>query len=82
MLEENFRIDFRDLGEGRWSLVLTPTTTPLDKIFATLDLGGATYLETIRLNDKQGDRTDIVLSRHTLTPASLTDDERQRFAAP
>ncbi|MDZ5703098.1 outer membrane lipoprotein carrier protein LolA [Enterobacter ludwigii] len=82
VLEENFRIDFRDLGEGRWSLVLTPTTTPLDKIFATLDLGGATYLETICLNDKQGDRTDIVLSRHTLTPASLTDDERQRFAAP
>lgn len=62
MLEENFRIDFKDLGEGRWSLVLTPTTTPLDKIFATLDLGGATYLESIRLNDKQGDRTDIALS--------------------
>ncbi len=38
--------------------------------------------ETIRLNDKQGDRTDIALSRHQLTPASLTDDERQRFAAP
>ena len=82
MLEENFRIDFKDLGAGRWSLVLTPKTTPLDKIFATLDLGGATYLETIRLNDKQGDRTDIALSRHQLTPASLTDDERQRFAAP
>ncbi len=82
VLEENFRIDFKDLGEGRWSLVLTPTTTPLDKIFATLDLGGATYLESIRLNDKQGDRTDIALSRHQLTPASLTDDERQRFTAP
>ena len=82
VLEENFRIDFKDLGEGRWSLVLTPTTTPLDTIFATLDLGGATYLESIRLNDKQGDRTDITLSNHRLTPASLTDDERQRFTAP
>ncbi|MHC9005661.1 LolA family protein [Enterobacter adelaidei] len=82
VLEENFRIDFKDLGEGRWSLVLTPTTTPLDTIFATLELGGATYLESIRLNDKQGDRTDITLSNHRLTPASLTDDERQRFAAP
>jgi len=67
---------------GRWSLVLTPTTTPLDKIFASMDLGGATYLESIVLNDKQGDRTDIALSRHQLTPASLTDAERQRFAAP
>lgn len=82
VLEENFRIDFKDLGNGRWSLVLTPTTTPLDKIFASMDLGGATYLESIVLNDKQGDRTDITLSRHQLTPASLTDDERQRFAAP
>jgi outer membrane lipoprotein-sorting protein len=82
VLEENFRIDFKDLGNGRWSLVLTPTTTPLDKIFASLDLGGATYLESIVLNDKQGDRTDIALSRHQLTPASLTDAERQRFAAP
>ena len=82
VLEENFRIDFQDLGEGRWSLVLTPTTTPLNTIFATLDLGGATFLESIRLNDKQGDRTDIPLSSPRLTPASLTDDERQRFAAP
>ncbi|HCJ6524158.1 TPA: LolA family protein [Enterobacter cloacae] len=82
VLEDNFRIDFKDQGEGRWSLVLTPTTTPLNTLFTTLDLGGATYLESVRLNDKQGDRTDITLSRHRLTPASLTDDERQRFAAP
>lgn len=82
VLEDNFRIDFKDQGEGCWSLVLTPTTTPLNTLFTTLDLGGATYLESVRLNDKQGDRTDITLSRHRLTPASLTDDERQRFAAP
>ena len=82
VLEENFRIDFKDLGNGRWSLVLTPITTPLDKIFASLDLSGATYVESIVLNDKQGDRTAIALSRHQLTPASLTDAERQRFAAP
>ncbi|HFK5655058.1 TPA: outer membrane lipoprotein carrier protein LolA [Enterobacter cloacae] len=82
VLEDNFRIDFKDQGEGRWSLVLTPTTTPLNTLFTTLDLGGATYLESVRLNDKQGDRTDITLFRHRLTPASLTDDERQRFAAP
>ncbi|ARJ41808.1 hypothetical protein B1H58_07085 [Pantoea alhagi] len=81
VLEQNFRIDFQDKGEGRWSLRLTPVTTPLDKIFATIDLAGQTYLETIQLNDKQGDRTDISLSQHQLTPARLTDDERQRFAA-
>ena len=81
VLEQNFRLDFQDRGEGRWSLTLTPITTPLDKIFATLELGGKDYLDTIRLNDKQGDRTDITFSQHRLTPAALTDDERQRFAA-
>lgn len=81
VLEQNFRIDFQDQGAGRWTLRLTPTTTPLDKIFATIDLAGQDYLESIQLNDKQGDRTDITLSQHQLTPAQLTDDERQRFAA-
>ena len=81
VLEENFRLDFQDKGEGRWSLRLTPVTTPLDKIFASIELSGQTYLEAIGLNDNQGDRTDIALSQHQLTPATLTDDERQRFAA-
>lgn len=81
VLEQNFRVAFTDVGEGRWTLRLTPITTPLDKIFATIDLAGKTYLESIQLNDKQGDRTDIALSQHQLTPAQLTDDERQRFAA-
>ena len=81
VLEQNFRVEFADKGEGRWTLRLTPTTTPLDKIFNTIDLPGQTYLESIQLNDKQGDRTDIALTQHQLTPAQLTDDERQRFAA-
>ncbi|MBI0679851.1 outer membrane lipoprotein carrier protein LolA [Citrobacter koseri] len=81
VLEQNFRVDFADKGEGRWALRLTPIATPLDKIFATIDLAGQTYLESIQLNDKQGDRTNIALTQHQLTPAQLTDDERQRFTA-
>lgn len=81
VLEENFRVEFSDAGEGRWTLRLTPVTTPLDKIFATIDLAGKAYLERIELNDKQGDRTEITLTQHQLTPVQLTDDERQRFAA-
>ncbi|MBB7537900.1 LolA family protein [Escherichia coli] len=80
VLEQNFRVEFADKGEGRWTLRLTPTTTPLDKIFNTIDLAGQTYLESIQLNDKQGDRTDIALTQHQLTPVQLTYDERQRFA--
>ncbi|CBG91028.1 LolA family protein [Citrobacter rodentium] len=81
VLEQNFRVEFTDAGAGRWTLRLTPVTTPLDKIFATIDLAGGNYLEHITLNDKQGDRTEITLSQHQLTPTQLTDDERQRFAA-
>ncbi|MBV8042772.1 outer membrane lipoprotein carrier protein LolA [Pluralibacter sp.] len=81
VLEQNFRIDFQDNGNDRWTLRLTPTTTPLDKIFSSIDLAGQQYLESIKLNDKQGDKTDITLSQHRLTPTTLTDDERQRFAA-
>lgn len=81
VLEQNFRIDFQDKGEGRWHLTLTPVTTPLDKIFASIDLAGQQYLDHIQLNDKQGDLTEIVFSHHRLTPTTLTDDERQRFAA-
>ncbi|NIG74644.1 outer membrane lipoprotein carrier protein LolA [Cedecea neteri] len=81
VLEQNFRVEFADKGEGRWTLRLTPIVTPLDKIFASIDLAGGQYLDSIQLNDKQGDRTDIALSQHKLTPAQLTDDERQRFVA-
>ena len=81
VLEQNFKVDFADKGQGRWTLTLTPIVTPLDKIFASIDLAGGEYLDSIRLNDKQGDRTDIALSQHKLTPAQLTDDERQRFDA-
>ncbi|MCL6742988.1 MULTISPECIES: outer membrane lipoprotein carrier protein LolA [Kosakonia] len=80
VLEQNFRIDFNDAGKGRWTLKLTPITTPLDKIFTSIDLAGDHYLDSIRLNDKQGDLTDIAFSQHRLTPPTLTDDERQRFA--
>lgn len=81
VLEQNFRVDFRDRGEGRWTLRLTPVTTPLDKIFTSIDLAGQTWLDTIELNDKQGDRTAIVLSQHRLTPTTLTHDEQRRFTA-
>lgn len=81
VLEQNFRIDFKDLGNDSWTLKLTPIATPLDKIFASIDLSGKTYLNTIQLNDKQGDRTDITLSNQRITPTTLTDDERKRFAA-
>lgn len=79
VLEQNFTLDFHDLGQQRWRLVLTPTTSPLDKLFYNLTLQGSASLDVIELNDRQGDRTTITLSNQRLTPRSLSAEEQQRF---
>lgn len=79
VLEQNFSLDFSDLGQQKWQLVLTPKTSPLDKLFTTITLQGAEYLDVIKLNDRQGDNTDITLTNQRLAPASLTDEEQKRF---
>lgn len=79
VLEQNFKISFQDQGAGHWQLVLTPISSPLDKIFSDLTLQGRDVLENIVLNDKQGDRTNITFGHHQLTPSTLTDDELKHF---
>lgn len=79
VLEQNFALDFTNPDQQRWRLVLTPVTSPLDKLFNTITLEGAEYLDAIRLNDRQGDRTDITFSHQRLTPLRLSEEEQQRF---
>lgn len=80
VLDENFAHRFTDLRNGKWQLVLTPTTTPLDKLFATITLSGEKYLNAIELSDTQGDFTEITFSNQRPEPGKLTDEEQQRFA--
>ncbi|CPR15463.1 FIG027190: Putative transmembrane protein [Brenneria goodwinii] len=79
VLEQNFAINFTDLGKQRWRLVLTPKTSPLDKLFNAITLNGREFLDGIALDDRQGDMTKITLSNQRLTPRTLSDDEQQRF---
>ncbi|EXU74584.1 outer membrane lipoprotein carrier protein LolA [Erwinia papayae] len=79
VLEQNFRLDFHSVDQQKWRLVLTPKTSPLDKLFNTITLQGAEYLEQIQLNDRQGDNTEIVLRNQRLQPAGLSAEEQQRF---
>ncbi|AOR63130.1 LolA family protein [Pectobacterium wasabiae] len=79
VLEQNFSIDFTDLGKQQWKLVLTPKTSPLDKLFNTITLNGGEFLDGIELDDRQGDMTRIILSNQRITPRTLSDDELQRF---
>ena len=79
VLDQNFALAFTDRGNGQWQLILTPKTSPLDKLFNTITLKGGTFLDSIDLDDRQGDRTLITLSNQRLTPQTLTDDEQQHF---
>lgn len=62
VLEQNFTLTFTDSGQDRWVLVLTPKTTPLDKLFKSITLHGQYFLETIDIEDMQGDGTHIRFS--------------------
>nr|WP_099139683.1 outer membrane lipoprotein carrier protein LolA [Xenorhabdus hominickii] len=79
VLEENFNIKFSDLGQEKWRLVLTPKTSPLDKLFTAITLNGQTNLEGILLTDLQGDRTELSFTQHRLTPETLSNEEEQHF---
>ncbi|AYQ50004.1 lipoprotein chaperone [Dickeya solani] len=79
VLEQNFRVDFNDLGQQRWRLVLTPKVSPLDKLFNAITLNGQTFLDEIVIDDRQGDMTRIILSNQRITPQVLSDDEQTRF---
>ncbi|MBO8134283.1 LolA family protein [Dickeya fangzhongdai] len=79
VLEQNFRVDFTDLGQQRWRLVLTPKVSPLDKLFNAITLNGQAFLDEIVIDDRQGDMTRIILSNQRITPQVLSDDEQTRF---
>ncbi|MBI6549249.1 outer membrane lipoprotein carrier protein LolA [Xenorhabdus lircayensis] len=79
VLEENFKIEFNDLGQEKWRLVLTPKTSPLDKLFTAITLSGQANLDAILLTDRQSDRTELSFTQHRLTPETLSNEEEQHF---
>jgi len=80
-LEQNFALQFSDLGHNKWRLVLTPKTTPLDRLFKRITLNGEQFLETIDIDDMQSDATHIRFFNQRTAPQVLTVDEQQRFAS-
>lgn len=80
-LERYFKMEFT-AQSAHWELHLTPIATPLDKVFSHILLSGNNFVENIKLIDKQGDLTELVLSNHRLTPASLSADEQALFVIP
>lgn len=81
VLEENFTLDFMDKGQGVWTLVLVPKTSPLNRLFRRITLNGETFLNKIDIDDMQGDATHIRFFNQKTTPAELTDAEKRHFAS-
>ena len=79
-LSRYFKIDFQSTEAG-WQLLLVPTLTPLDKVFASLTLSGQGQLDQLIIADKQGDSTRIRFSAWQERSLPLTPEEQARFAA-
>ena len=79
-LSRYFKIDFQSTEAG-WQLLLVPTLTPLDKVFASLTLSGQGQLDQLLIADKQGDSTRIRFSAWQARSLPLTPEEQARFAA-
>lgn len=80
-LEHHFALNFSDKGQGAWELILTPKTTPLNRLFRTITLNGQEYLDLIDIKDMQGDETQIRFFNQRTEPAALTDAELAHFDA-
>ncbi|MDR2429474.1 MAG: outer membrane lipoprotein carrier protein LolA [Puniceicoccales bacterium] len=78
-LEKTFTLDLAT-NQDVWTLTLTPSTPPLDKVFRKIILSGSQHIESVKIEDTQGDATDIRFARHTTTPATLTPAERAQFS--
>ncbi len=81
VLEQNFTVSLRDLGNDSWQLVLRPKTTPLDKLFRQITLEGAQFLNTIQIDDMQGDNTRIRFFNQYTEPKTLTANEERHFSS-
>ncbi|MDM5062328.1 outer membrane lipoprotein carrier protein LolA [Aeromonas salmonicida] len=79
-LSRYFKVDFQSTEAG-WQLLLVPTLTPLDKVFASLTLSGQGQLDELVIADKQGDSTRIRFSAWQERSLPLTPEEQARFAA-
>jgi hypothetical protein len=74
--------DFELYGEARgagWVLGLKPRAEALGSVFRQAIVTGGATVESVVLEDGNGDRSEIVLNGVQYDPAGMTADERRRF---
>lgn len=73
--------DVRMEGDkSRWKVLLTPRQSQMKQFLAGLELSGGRFVETLRIDEANGDKTDIVF-QNTRSEPPLQDFELARFGA-
>jgi hypothetical protein len=82
---EQLSQDFEMSGERRgagWTLHLTPRAAALARVFRRAVITGGTTVESVVLEDGNGDRSEIELRDVSYDPRGLSAEESRRFKNP
>lgn len=79
LLAQRFQMSGKLVGAEGWQLRLAPTDAALTKVFKSIELSGARFVQDIRLEDQNGDLTAIRFSQTKQGPA-VTPEEVKNFA--
>lgn len=79
LLAQRFQISGKLVGAEGWQLRLVPSDAALAKVFKSIELSGARFVQDIRLEDMNGDLTAIRFSQ-TLPGPAATPEEAKHFA--
>jgi outer membrane lipoprotein-sorting protein len=78
-LSQDFTMVATDGNGAPWQLRLTPKTAALGSVFRQALVTGDATVQSVRLEDANGDVTEIELRDVQYDPKGLTADERRRF---
>ncbi len=77
-LADKFYVLAQPVGAAGWSLTLTPRDTDIAKFIVRATLTGERDLQTVHIEEPNGDSTEIRFSQQ-MPSAALTADEAARF---
>jgi outer membrane lipoprotein-sorting protein len=78
-LSQDFTMSGTDAPGAPWQLTLRPKTAALGSVFRQALVTGDATVKSVRLEDANGDVTEIALRDVQYDPKGLTADERRRF---
>ena len=67
------------MPDNGWRLGLKPRSAALAKVFARIELSGDRYVREVRIEEANGDSTQLRFSALKDAPATLAADEARRF---